>query len=290
MYLLLFALFILISPGIFTKYKTSLTAITLHALIFVCIIFTIRKYYASYMLEGFATPNENDLVDLTNIKVQINRDPAYALHIYCNELLTTNKIKVSDQQTIDAPANHVQFCQNVKAKNTTAVNAELAKPATDPTRAFNSEALLSSTCKLGLPFTTIQSDKINITAQNVQRLKAVTYTGSTISSMAYQPIIHFKNIETQPLTTEVLLTDIIGFYCNYGYVSYSPNIDNICLKYVTPQRPSKITLKEYVSLITSMFPPWTKCKEKFNMKYVPDSSNPNLAAIIAYETALNTTT
>ncbi len=284
MYLLLFALFILISPGIFTTYKTSLTAITLHTLIFLIIIFTIRKYYASYMLEGFAVSGD-DLVDLTNIKVQINRDPTYALHIYCNELLTTNKIKVSEQQTIDAPANHIQFCQNVKAKNTAAVNAELAKPATDPTRAFNNEALLSSTCKLGLPFTTIQSDKINIATQNIRRM--IKYQPNISSTIG--PVTYFKNIETQPPTSEVLLTDIIGFFCNPGYTSYPENIETACLKYTTPQRPSKITLKEYISLITTMFPPWTKCKEKFNMKYVPDPSNPNLAAIIAYETALNTT-
>ena len=288
MYLLLFALFILISPGIFTTYKTTLTAIILHALIFLILLFTIRKYYASYIFEGFATPNENDLVDLTNIKVEINRDPAYALHIYCNELLTTNKIKVSDQQTIDAPANHIQFCQNVKAKNTTAINAELAKPATDPTRAFNSEALLSSTCKLGLPFTTIQSDKINMTTQNVRRM--ISYQEQPFRKSTLGPVTYFKSIETQPPTSEVLLTDIISFFCNTGYTNYPENIETTCLKYTTPQRPSKITLKEYISLITFMFPPWTKCKEKFNMKYVPDSSNPNLAAIITYETALNTTT
>ena len=280
MYLLLLVLFILISPGIFTKYRTSLTAIILHSLLFVCILYLIRKYYTS-IHETFVSGN--DTIDISNIQYTVDTSAHKAFTTYCNEIEQTGKFTHRRTQKV-ATADHKTFCTNYKSNNVKAVNDAFATNFATATKYkfFDDEGVLAAETRPSL----------GIGLNSYLNVSSATSVADIILPYLGLPawMNTAKTIPTADQRKSYSLADNISSFCvgrTRGITAPTTNaITNACLNYV--KTPKSIKLSDLFTILEFRLPTWTKYKEKLNFVYSSTVTNdPNLTTLLGYEELLS---
>ena len=185
--------------------------------------------------------------------------------MYCNSILTTGKFNSDSNQTKTASPENITFCNNYITNNTEAVKAA------NPSIAYDTNGIYADKCRIALPVTTVNYETITMTPP--------------ISRPGQQP--YFTNIATQPANKIIKLSDVIGLFCNTNSGAHlSTNDKRICQQY---NSIAKLSLQDYVDIISSALPSWANCKDKLDMKYVSNPNNSNLTKIIAYEALIAST-